>query len=206
MGKSPRFARFSVRTFLICVTIACVWWGIKANQVANQRRAVETILSVGGEVFYSHKTKWGEYVFSIEDGSPYQDDSFYKYFDDDWFFSIEGVKLFGDGCNDEVVREIADLKSVKWISLQPEAPNYLRRSRGGISTTLRPPAGITDASIETLTSLPNLESILLDANSLTPEGLLELKGCPSLKSVLMDMDGASKEMEEAYRALVRSLM
>jgi len=50
-----RWFRFSLRTFFVLLTIACVWLGIGVNRARNQRLAVEQIRALGGRVSYDYQ-------------------------------------------------------------------------------------------------------------------------------------------------------
>ena len=49
-----RWLRFSLRTFLIVVTILCVWFGF-AYRVERQREAVRWVKENGGTAYYAHE-------------------------------------------------------------------------------------------------------------------------------------------------------
>src|SRR6185295_9519114 len=60
--KRHRF-RFSLRTLLVLVTIACVgfgWLGMKMRQAERQRQAIEAIQALGGAVFYDYERDFNE--------------------------------------------------------------------------------------------------------------------------------------------------
>jgi hypothetical protein len=47
--------RVSLRTIFVVVTLFCVWIAWQTRLASLQRRAVERILELGGEVEYSHE-------------------------------------------------------------------------------------------------------------------------------------------------------
>src|SRR5262245_13888831 len=52
-----RWLRFSLRTLLLLVTVACGafgWLGYKMRLVERQRAAVEAIQKLGGRVYFAH--------------------------------------------------------------------------------------------------------------------------------------------------------
>ena len=62
--KRPRrYWQFSLRTFLIMLTVVCVWLGWQVLRVKQQRRAVGWVLEMGGSVSY-------EEGFNIADATP----------------------------------------------------------------------------------------------------------------------------------------
>ncbi len=58
-GKQPkyrrRWLRFSLRTFLIVLTILCVWLGWYLHRVEQQRAAVRWVRENGGAVRYDYE-------------------------------------------------------------------------------------------------------------------------------------------------------
>ena len=53
--RTPRFFRYSLRTMLVVVLVLSVWLGYYANRAARQRRAVDEIRELGGQVFYDYE-------------------------------------------------------------------------------------------------------------------------------------------------------
>ena len=47
-----RWLRLSLRTLLVLLTIGCVWLGLFANQVRQQRQVIHWITNLGGAVVY----------------------------------------------------------------------------------------------------------------------------------------------------------
>lgn len=57
-----RWLSLSLKTFLILLTIGCIWFGWAVNRARQQRAAVEWVTDLGGNVYYD---------FEIgDDGSP----------------------------------------------------------------------------------------------------------------------------------------
>jgi len=50
-----RFFRVSLRTFLLLLTVGCVWLGWKVNKANKQRAAVAWVQKTGGQVWYNHQ-------------------------------------------------------------------------------------------------------------------------------------------------------
>ena len=45
--RRRRYLRFSLRTFLVVLTLACVWFGWMGNLANRQRQAVAWVLEMG---------------------------------------------------------------------------------------------------------------------------------------------------------------
>ena len=50
-----RWLRMTLRTFLVLLTVACVWLGWLANRANNQRRTVQWATELGGYVSYDYQ-------------------------------------------------------------------------------------------------------------------------------------------------------
>ena len=50
-----RWFRFSLRTFLVIVTLICVWLGWEFSSARKQKQAVEAIRAIGGNAFYDYQ-------------------------------------------------------------------------------------------------------------------------------------------------------
>src|SRR5687767_5371410 len=50
---SRRLFRFSLRTFLVFVTLVAVWLGIEVNRGRRQQAAIATIYKMGGSIEYT---------------------------------------------------------------------------------------------------------------------------------------------------------
>ncbi len=50
-----RYRQFSLRTFLVVLTIVCVWFGWQVNRANRQRQAVAWVLEIGGSVKYDYE-------------------------------------------------------------------------------------------------------------------------------------------------------
>ncbi len=50
-----RYLQFSLRTFLVLLTLVCVWFGWQVNRVNRQRKAVAWVLEMGGSVLYDYQ-------------------------------------------------------------------------------------------------------------------------------------------------------
>ncbi len=56
MTKRHRFIRFSLRTFLVSVTVSCIFLGIWTNRANRQKRAVGALADAGGSFAYSYQS------------------------------------------------------------------------------------------------------------------------------------------------------
>jgi hypothetical protein len=201
LGKRPRrpLVQFSLRLTFVGMTGVCIALGVLAARVARQRSAVASITKAGGRVTYAHKNVVGtrEYA-SAETSVP----SWLRDITgDDWFYSVEGVTLYADGCNDEILRNVAALPSVKRLALWAYALPPTDGPTGGKVIRILAPSGVTDAGLGALRDHPSLEHISLGGNRITDAGIEHLLEIPRLNSVQPD-EGMSTT---GYRFLMSAL-
>ena len=108
-----RLFQFSLLTVIVCLTVACVALGIVARRVDRQRNAVAAILKAGGRVSYEHSIALGSSIH-YESATPTW---FRRQLGEDWFSKVEGVTLYGGGCNDRTLQDVKELPSLRRIAL-----------------------------------------------------------------------------------------
>lgn len=111
--------QFSLRTFLLLLTVACLWLGWRTEEWRKQAGAVKEIESLGGVVRYDWQTKshiWSKgggptyHVFdSSSGGPPWMHDFFQK---------VEAVYFFDrrSATGAEVRESIPYLKRLRWLN------------------------------------------------------------------------------------------
>lgn len=52
MATRRRWLQFSLRSFLVALTIGCIWLGWNVERASKQRKAVEAVEAIGGIVLY----------------------------------------------------------------------------------------------------------------------------------------------------------
>jgi hypothetical protein len=123
MATSRRWLQFSLRGFLVMVTIGCLWLGRKAEQAHKQAAAIRAIEALGAVVQYDWQTKqaigfkgtndgrvkWSHHFDSSRGGPPWMHGLFQKA-EDVYFFS----PIFSTP--DSVAHEsIPHLKRLPWL-------------------------------------------------------------------------------------------
>lgn len=135
MNESRSWTRFkwlrvSLRAFLVVFTIVGICFAIYVHGVNQQRRVVESIREQGGEVDYLLAPERASWVTPRLKGL----------LGDDFFLQPEGVALRGKHVTDDVLSDVARLRSLKHISLRE--------------------VSITDEGLNKLTSLRELEGLV----------------------------------------------
>ena len=213
-----RLLRFRLRTLLLLILITCAgmsWLSIKMKQASNQRATVEAIQKSGGSVNYEEPY----YAYYAGDGSSYPAWAV-KLLGRDFFFKVVAADAyhsdFGDegteclkrlpdlevlefNCtqiSDAGLANLAGLARLKELFLKYEQPDKLRVTDAGLEylnslTNLQildlSGTQVTGSGLEYLTNLTNLRHLLLENTQVTDAGLEHLIGLKNLES--LDLSG-----------------
>ena len=122
--RKRRWFRFSLRTFLLVVTVLCIWLGIKVNEARRQKEAVDAILKAGGMVHYDYQTlpnipsenHWniGYNANALPTGPPF----LRKLFGDDCFRKVILVRFSQTDIPESILRQLANLPDITYVALQ----------------------------------------------------------------------------------------
>ena len=80
--RKPRFFRYSLRTLLLVMTVACLWMGLTVKRARDRKQAVEVIRDQGGFVRYEHETRQFD---------PPGPESIRQLIGDEYFFTVAHV-------------------------------------------------------------------------------------------------------------------
>lgn len=111
--RKRRSLRFSLRTFVIVLTILCVWIGWYLLRVEQQREAVKWVLENGGTVDYDYEFDLND-VFIIG-SQPSVPKWLYNMLGVDYFSSATQVRAASTRVSD--VTSLANLKNLKYLHL-----------------------------------------------------------------------------------------
>lgn len=155
MDEKPkrRWLRYSLRTLLVLVTIACAafgWLGWKARAKQEEREAVKAIQELGGTVFYDYEYENGMVWRRKPPGPAW----LRNLFGDDFYTNVAAVHYSGNGSDTELSYVLAF--------------NHLRELH--LERT-----GVTDAGLIQLRELTKLKVLGLDNTKVTDAGVLELQ-------------------------------
>jgi hypothetical protein len=162
--------RYSLRTLLVMMTVACVVLTVWLNQLLRQRTAVRRFYELTARRPNSH----GESLVTM--GYRYDGkDQYYKPVACKWlhplvgeeaFGEVTGVQLLGTSAADDDLRYLADVPTVERVLL---------------SNTL-----VTDAGLVYLQSCPKLRMLTLDGLPITDDGLTQLLVLQDLESLSLN--------------------
>ena len=106
--RHRRYLRFSLRTFLVVLTVVCVWFGWQVSQVNQRRQAVAWVLEMGGLVRYDYEV--GDEGNTIPDAKPISPEWLR-----DFYHQVVMVDLTNAQVSD--LSPLANLRSLKWLDL-----------------------------------------------------------------------------------------
>ena len=126
-----RVFRFSLASFLLAITIFCVWLGIQVNRVRRQESAVAWVEEAGGRVAYGyqrdkkgdwtgHWDKGGNWVWDAE---PHGPKWLRELIGDEYSLTVVEVDLRGTKATD--LSPLTDLPDVEWLFAQYKHHRYL---------------------------------------------------------------------------------
>ena len=162
--------RFSLRTLLIVMTLACLVCGFFLNKLIRQRTAVRRFYELTAHRPDSH----GDHLVTM--GYRYQGrDEYYKpiipkwqhpfrdLFGEEAFGEVTGVQLLDTAATDEDLRYVAYFPTMERVSLS--------RTK------------VTDDGLFRLQACPKLRSLHLDSTAITDMGLARLSPFTELESL-----------------------
>jgi Leucine-rich repeat (LRR) protein len=218
-----RFFRFSLRTFLIGLTVLCIWLGIKVSDARKQREAVAAIRNLGGSVEYDYHRMAGEkpnlfdpkleapgpewlrsligpeyfqdVVLVDLSHCPITDDdlAILRYFPKLETVGLEHTQIFGAG-----LAHLSEIKTLKQLGLwdtriDDEALKHLRGLHRLWNLALDENR-ISDVGLENLEELTDLEEWLgLSHTQITDAGLHHLKKLSKLKHLTLSGTQVTKD-------------
>jgi hypothetical protein len=208
-----RWLRFSLRTFLLLVTVLCIWLGLKVNEALRQKRAVEALEALGAQIAYAHQRVKNGFDTKIDLNVP----SWARaVLGDDFFRTVTSVSFlprFTEDRNETLPYSITDndlacLADLPWLEqfFVVDAPI----SDAGVAHLANPDrllrfvavsTHIGDATLKRLALATRLDRIQVDDTRITDEGLLALGGLENLKILGLGDTRISDEGLEVIREM-----
>lgn len=185
--------RYSLRTFLIAITIVCLASGLWLNRAVRQRVAVRHFLAL----FADQSLDSGEHLATMlyaHGGQvhsrpilPKWQQPLARLLGEEAFGELVGVQILNTPASDDDLRYLADLPSVHsvWLSrtkVTDEGLAHLAACPKLTFLTLDETA-ITDAGAAKLAELTRLESLSLSGTQITDAGLAHLARLRNLKQL-----------------------
>ena len=192
-----RLFRFSLASFLLAITIFCVWLGIQVNRVRRQESAVAWVEEAGGRVAYGyqrdtkgdwtgHWDKGGDWAWDAE---PHGPKWLRELIGDKYFLTVVEVDLRGSKATD--LSPLTDMPDVEWLFAR--STNITDISPLAHLPNLRYLA-LTDAPVTDLSPLQESNSLVsLDINNTRVRDLSPLARMTNLERLTMYGTPASEE-------------
>jgi hypothetical protein len=194
LASGRRLFRFSLRAFLIVVTLFSVWIGVKSTHARRQKAAVEWVLKHHGNVYYDWQVDaTGDIVAAKPPNSWLR-----TWIGHDYFESVIGVSVCGAKVSD--ISLLSGLSELKYADLWGNSICDLSPIAGlrQLRTLSLTDNQITD--IAPLGRLKNLEALRLANNHITD--CTPLQSLKTLKVVEIRNNPIGKrEIEDMRRAL-----
>ncbi len=179
--------RYSLRTFLLAVTVLSVWLGLKLNGDVKLNRALSSIASSGGRLTVHDKRQnfpWGLWkhryrldYYGLKENLAEQDFVRLKELAPS---SLQRLDLSNTGITDESLKSIEGHIHLEYLSLANRT--YFS---GEVIPDL-PQNEITDAGLARLGNLRELKGIDLGGTDITDDGLRLLLAMPNLVWIYLD--------------------
>jgi Leucine-rich repeat (LRR) protein len=112
--RKRRWYQYSLRTFLLLITIFAIWLGYLSNEARKQREAVAWVKEMGGMLGYDYEVDEDGYL--KQDGKPPGPKWLRETLGIDFMADVCSVALSGADVND--VTRLAGLKKLQWLRLE----------------------------------------------------------------------------------------
>ena len=183
--KARRFApRFSLRAFLIVVTVSAVWLGMHTRRARQQKAAVQTITDYGGWVRYDYQFVDGDFDGQAKSWVPQQ---VHEWLGIDMFHSVAEVNLsYSSDTGKRIDNENRSQAPLECLSSMPRLRRlYFQETQA------------SDSNMKYVGQLKHLEHIMIwDAVNITDKGAAELRNCTKLERIYIS---ESKLTDESLR-------
>jgi hypothetical protein len=173
--RKRRWFQFSLRTLLVftmALAVACGWLGKRIEQKREEREAVEAIVKSGGYAQYDYQ---GE-----TDGEPPGPNWLRKLLGEDFFSEVTLVNINTRG-GDAELEHVNGLTKVKALVLVEIT--LINAAVGRLSTKSN---NISDAGLENLEGLTQLEVLVMGGPRITDAGLERLRRLTQLRELCLD--------------------
>lgn len=220
--RGSNWLRFSLRSLVLLLTIACIWLAVVFNQCRRQRRAVEAIVNAGGQVTFDYQERKGE------EATPPGPTWLRSILGEELFRTPVEVRIKGEGIDDAFLAEhLPGVSSVRRLSIRSdlvtdkamsdiaglEKLNWLHIVSGQITDkglaslpnfdecelfVLVCPR-VTDAGMTHVAALRKVDTLVLNCKPLTPDGIRRLKGLNGVREFQSMRDAQNGDAVQVLR-------
>jgi len=183
--------RFSLSTLFVVFTVVGVWLGIVANRAERQRRALESLKSLGGTFGYRYDFHFGEAGDLLPDADslhPPAPEWLRSRIGSDYFSDVYLVNFAGDGLDDDSASQLTSLPQLRWVILSKVPMGDVGLRHFAELEHLRRLSllhvRISDEGLASLQELESLEVLsTIGCDRLTGAGFAYLSELPRLKEL-----------------------
>lgn len=169
------WARFSLRTLLVLLTLGCVWLGVHVERARRQQHTIAWVNSVQGRTFYEYQhgyPDWRSYP-GVQDDPPPGPAWLRAYLAQDYFSNVVWIDLPSADLILSPKRRLANIHDHDLARLA----SFRQLSNLQIS------ARITDRGLAHLSRLTNLQRVSIAHATITDAGLQQLRNLRQLKAL-----------------------
>jgi len=168
--------RYSLRSFLLLISILAIWLGLHVTRAQRQQAAVNAVNDIGGAVYYQYQVRRTGDKISLPAGGRVNED---------------GTKLsWGPG----VITVVDEQRSYLLDKIAPKSPPVPTWIRGRIGDDMfvnviavhLEDTELTDRNLSFLAGLPYLRVLDLSRTDITDEGLAQLSRLKRLEKLTLD--------------------
>lgn len=211
--KFKSYLRFSLRTFLLVITVFAMWLGLVVSRAQKQKTAVNAITKIGGSVYYDYQLLKVGTKLTVPGGTITIGDERKSYLfgqltasspvpkwlseriGDEMFVKIIAVHLRNTGLSDDRMHCLAGLPDIRVLDLShnPITDKALTHLAGmrRLETLRLDGTSIEGPGLAYLQHLPRLDDLILADTRITDEGLKHLSAPDSLVGVALDNTSVS---------------
>jgi hypothetical protein len=186
-----RWLRFSLRTFLLVLTVVCIWLGVKVNQARRQKESVAALKARGMWFYHAHQRD-NAYPDGI---NPDHELVVPKWLDElagyDFFRTVISVQGH-EPVSDEDLVHLAGLPYIEHLyvtgsgsNLTDAGLNHLPRPDRLVTFDMQRRTLVGDGFVKRLRNAKGLERLGLRRSRITDEGLLAIRNLTNLKHLYL---------------------
>lgn len=219
-----RWLRFSLRTMLVIVMVACLLLASKVRQAERQKIAVAWVKKMGGDVAYDYQPKIGT-IFWLDVHRPDEPPGprwLVELIGVDYFSTVAGVRLDGSQVTD--LTPLTSLSRLKDLNLERTVADLTPLAKLNELETLRL-RGLKECDLSPVVHLPNLRELALEETEVDLAQLaqmtkletlrlasLRVRDCSALDKVpnlrmlyLFSVKSAADDFDDCFATFQRSL-
>jgi hypothetical protein len=171
--------RFGLRAFFALVTALCLCLSFVVHRAEKQRRAVQAIEAMGGTVWYEDEPIYA--LNLLRRAKIKQLDDHHDQITRHYLHAVTEVRLEDAAINDETLRQISSLTTIKVLELDR--------------------TNVTDEGMSLVSSLPELRSLSLANTKITDAGLVWLKNAQQLRTLQLSYTAVTDQGMEQVKQL-----